>query len=283
MSDLKHLFDENTEENENEKTAVYSYVCYLDLLGFKKLLSNAKKNDTPCRFKLYNDILVKIKYLGDILLNFVDTNQKKGNEENIKILMVSDSIYIFFDKETINFFFEALSLITVYSGLHNLYYRGAISTKESLSPTFTNTGLFLGDGIIESYETERDISRYARITVLDEDFLKDTAFNMYISTDNDGISYVSIYSYLKDHFLYISSLYNSYRETVKLFEDCIDCDKSGVCGIEKKPKNVKPDFDNFINIMSNNIYSSMENDEVKNSKYIYSKYYELKKELEKYE
>lgn len=124
------------------------YVAFLDVLGFKELVSRRRVDTLETYFTTISETLTVIR------------NDKK----NIKSLLVSDSIILVSPDTTEDFktLLRAIQTIQARLSLKNIWIRGAISFGEIYYNEISN--IIVGKGLINSYLLERE-AKYPRVIV----------------------------------------------------------------------------------------------------------------------
>ncbi|KFZ26199.1 MAG: hypothetical protein KQ78_01550 [Candidatus Izimaplasma bacterium HR2] len=248
-----------------EEIGVYKNVCYMDILGFKEKI--LKSND-DCEHYDNGKLLFQIKHIGDIVrrrIEIIDFSKKS----QLKSLMISDSVYIFYQDSEFEDVLEIISLIFIYGIFSNLFYRGSISDEKMNHPSKNHEGLFIGVGIVKSYEMERDIARFPRIVI------STTYDSEYLVTDDDGIRIFNIFKYISDKYDDFSPEFNSELNKYTIFAHCKMCDEYPKECLKKIIPNYLPDtFEEFIDNVRKKIDKHLEKENRAVPK-IYSKYFEL--------
>lgn len=203
-----------------EKKDLYAYknVCMMDVLGFRSMVYTKSK----CLYEENAPILVLIRRFGEIIGHIVDDYNKSFNgssQQAIKFVMISDSIYFFFNDEHKEQIQLIISLLMIYSLRSKIYYRGAISDSSIIMPQEGADSFFVGKGIVESYELESTLSRYSRIILS-----RDDLFENFSSTDNDGVSYFSFIKYIKKNYHDFKKIYEEFDNQIGLLTQCYNCE-----------------------------------------------------------
>lgn len=133
-----------TEQLVNDLLFRKPYVAFLDILGFKSLVLNNK-----------HEILIDLYQL---LMNFqVDFCETHYNYENIKIIIVSDSIILWTEnsqEKTLIQLLEVVKFLLLHSISIGIPLRGSI-VKDNISALERNGTLSLvGLGLVRAYENE---------------------------------------------------------------------------------------------------------------------------------
>ena len=164
-----------------------SYVAFIDVLGFKRLVFNQKKKD---RLEQYFGIVNEaISYL-----------QQIPSKSNIGSIIISDSIILSVpqasgNEENINrlrHLCVAVGIIQLHLSLKNIWVRGAISSGKAYFNPSNNQ--IVGPAYINSYLLEKELAQNPRV-ILDSkiinelDFQSATEFIWKINREPDGLKF----------------------------------------------------------------------------------------------
>lgn len=131
-----------------EKHTTNKYVAYLDVLGFKELVSGNKTKDLQTYFDTVQNTLVAIK----------------NDKQNIESLLISDStILIAKDNEhEFKLLLTAIQTIQAKLALKNIFMRGAVTFGEVFYNRPAN--LVVGKALVNAYLQESK-AIYPRVTI----------------------------------------------------------------------------------------------------------------------
>jgi hypothetical protein len=263
----------------------YKNVCFLDIMGFRSMVFSTDLNKCPYTGTI--PILLWIKSLGAAVKNVINRYRSVDGETKIKFLIISDSFYLFFNDGEIEKVQLLIGLIYFLSLKSGIYIRGAISSAAMISLPNEMDSMFIGKGIIESYEMETSISRFSRIVVSSH-----LIFSNYLSADDDGVYVFRVFKFLRENYSSILQLFSYFDDKVGSLDKCQDCSialenhcllqsfSTHFLSFDEEMERIKK------NILSNKIkFSSSISGEKKylEDMAIYMKYCELEKEIEKEE
>lgn len=140
--------------------------------------------------------------------------QKHNIDIKHESLILSDSVYIFFNSEDEKCILHLITSIVMFGIRNKIFFRGGLSNQGVDYAESNKQSIFLGMGIIESYELETEIADYSRI-VCDKKYKSEFLF-----TDHDGHSCFDMISF-------ISNNYTDFREQYKI-------SMNSVCAMKEK-------------------------------------------------
>ena len=191
---------------EGQRELHKSIIAFVDILGFKELVRNAKNEGTSQ--KLFTDFH---QVLSTWFNRIEDLDKRmfiEGKKDSYKIRIFTDCILIgcpirksgrnsnFI--EGCNEFYEILSMLYIYQAEmvnHGYFIRGAIAVDE----LYMDDVIIYGNSVTEAYETESKQAKYPRIILsksaeamfmqIDKSFSNqehENYLNPYLNRDSDG-------------------------------------------------------------------------------------------------
>ncbi len=135
--------------NDNED----KIVAFLDVLGFKKIISNKKETE-----KYFNEVISEIEIL---------KTAKNGDQIRLQAVLISDSIVLSypFEKkiENLKELIVAVAKIQSRLALQGIWLRGAITIGELEIQNFQGAQVVVGQGLVQAYEIETQLAIYPRV------------------------------------------------------------------------------------------------------------------------
>lgn len=171
------------------------YVVFLDILGFKELVSKSEANP-----EILHKLTTALNAMNifremDELLHKLKQSKENSSENLVEISTFSDSVIISTRADTIG-----LLLVTSIAQIIscNLFYLGIFSRGAISKGLLIHTdNMVLGSALIKAYELENKAAIYPRV-IVDECVLKDIAadktYNVYgasVIPDFDGIWFIN--------------------------------------------------------------------------------------------
>lgn len=248
----------------SEPTDEFSHACFLDILGFRNKITNVPDDE---REYAENKMFTFLKTISTIL------DAHKVVAEEHKSLLLSDSIYLFYDLEEEQEILKLVSIIYFYGLANGIHYRGGISGKKVKNTRINDQAVFLGMAIIESYELENNYANYSRI--LCENVGGGQSVPELSCTDYDGYNYFDILDFTRNNYDDVKMLYNDRMRKINL--------QFGVEELKKFKININDTPASFDDLMKQGL--STIDDEIKElsmpkGKRVYSKFH-LQKEAMK--
>lgn len=169
-----------------------AFVCYIDILGFKKLVKNAQ--DRFSIKKIYDGLYFK----GSPFWGDYDSSVTKVSE-------FSDHITISFLHCCPERIYEILGVVLNLTD-YGMMCRGAISHGHVCH----NENVLFGPALIEAYDLESNVANFPRIIISDDVYKKlDAASSSFFRQDFDGIWYL-------DYFYQVSNAKFSNEDAINL-------------------------------------------------------------------
>ena len=173
-----------------------SYVAFLDVLGFKNMVTNSNDIKLTTYFNEVNTVIEELK--------------KIDRKKNIGYIVISDSIILTIEKDTdLNKNTSILRQLCIAVGkiqkklaLNDIWLRGAISSGKTFYDQANNQ--IVGPAYISAYQLEEELAIYPRV-ILDNRIINDLNFESsdeFIKEINNNGSneeeYIALYDWNKN-------------------------------------------------------------------------------------
>lgn len=193
---------QNTQENTNMHLYEDRIICYIDILGFKRIIDDSTKRQM-------NPFIANMLRFMKTAIND-DKNDSFSSKCNLQIVQFSDTIVASINKfscDEINWFINKICYLCEEFAKGAVFLRGAIV----VGPVYHKSDIIFGPGIVSAYNAESKNAFYPRIVFDDSFFMrtkcKDILIENFITRDFDGMYFID--------YIAKSTLTSGDRETEK--------------------------------------------------------------------
>ncbi len=182
------------ETDEQEIKYEEKYVAFLDILGFKDLIDQNKKDSIHSIININSSISFVnqlIKEIETVSVNVKPEEPSYKNQIKISYKYFSDCICV--SNQHLFFLILNLQVLQFYLATKNIFIRGGLAKGNH----FENENIIFSKGLVDAYKLESKKADYPRIIIHDclvEEILLNK--NMYL-IGNDGIKFLDFLGFLE--------------------------------------------------------------------------------------